>query len=211
MDHDMGVWDKGEKFFKDRVRVSTHAMNEDAQSAWRKAYHETTGYSAEQSFENITTSIHKEAYKDLSWIGDDVIKHVKVNEIKPTWAGQAADVTAVKNYEMFKSLDRLQAVIESGRGMAKDIQTKLLPVLESSAKKLPKSASRIKGGVDPATGKPVKGLIQKWSEIRDILKTAADNPVEADRKIRVLTGKSIYEVTGDIRDVMGNFGKVVSK
>lgn len=211
MDHDMGVWDKGEKFFKDRLRVSTHAMNENAQKAWEKAYQETTGYSAKQSFENITTSIHVEAYKDLSWIGDATIKHVKVNEILPGWAGQAADVTAVKNYDMFKNLNRLQAIIESGRGMAKDIQTKLLPVLEEGAAKFPKSSLRIKGGVDPATGKRVTGLIEKWSQIRDILKTAADNPVEADRKIRLLTGKSICEVTADLRDVMAIFGKAISK
>ncbi len=211
MDHDMGVWDKGEKFYKDRVRVSTHAMNEDAQKAWEKAYQETTGYSAKQSFENITTSIHVEAYKDLSWIGDANIKHVKVNEILPGWAGQAADVTAVKNYDMFKNLTRMQAIIESGRGMAKDIQTKLLPVLEAGAKKFPKSGLRINGGVDPATGKRVTGLIEHWSQIRDILKTAADNPVEADRKIRLLTGKSICEITPDLRDAMSGFGVAVSR
>jgi hypothetical protein len=211
MDHDMGVWDKGEKFFKDRLRVSTHAMNEDAQKAWEKAYAETTGYSAKQSFENITTSTHVEAYKDLAWIGDESIKHAKVDEILSSWAGQAADVTAVKNYDMFNNLNRLQAVIESGRGMAKDIQTKLLPLLEEGATKFPKSSLRIKGGVDPTTGRRVTGLTDKWSQIRDILKAAADNPVDADRKIRMLTGKSICEVTADLRDVMASFGTAIGK
>lgn len=211
MDYDMGIWDKGEKFFKDHIRVSTHAMNEDAQRAWEKAYFETTGYSARQSFENITTSTHVEAYKDLAWIGDESIRHVKLGEILSGWSGQAADVTAVKNYEMLKNLDRLRAVIESGRGMAKDIDTKLLPLLQEGAKKFPESSLRIKGGVDPTTGGRVTGLEEKWSQIRDILSAAANNPVDADHKIRLLTGKSICEVTADLRDVMASFGAALGK
>lgn len=211
MDHDMGIWDKGEKFFKDRLRVSTHAMQEDAQKAWEKAYQQTTGYSARQSFENITTGIHAEAYRDLAWIGDESIKHAKVNEILSGWAGQAADVTAFKNYDMFKHLTRLQAIVESSRGMAKDIQTKLLPVLEEGAARFPQSALKIRGGVDAATGRRVFGVIAHWSQIREILRTAPDNPVEADRLLRLLTGKSIHEITADVRDVMAFYGKVIGK
>jgi len=206
MDHDMGIKDIGEKFYKDRLRVSKHAMNEDAQKAWEKAYQETTGYSARQSFENITTSIHVEAYRDLAWIGDASIKQAKVNEILSAWAGQAADVTAVKNYEMFKTLTRVQAIVESSRGMAKDIETKLLPVLEQAASKFPESAARIRGVAGQGGG-----YVGYWQQVRDILKTAAANPIEADRQIRMLTGKSICEITNDLRDMMAFYGKAIGK
>lgn len=51
---------------------------------------------------------HVEACKDLAWIGDESIRHVRLGKILSGWAGQAADVTAVKNYDMLKNLDRLR-------------------------------------------------------------------------------------------------------
>lgn len=95
--------------------------------------------------------------------------------------------------------------------MAKDIDTKLLPLLQQGAAKFPESSLRIKGGIDPTTGGRVAGLEEKWSQIRDIPSAAGDNPVDAEHRIRMLTGKSICEVTADLRDVMASFGAALGK
>jgi len=201
MDYDRGIIDKGRTFSKDYVRVSTAAMNEDAQKAWNEAYRKVTGHSAERSWETITTSVHKEAYSDLAWIGDETCKHVKVNEILAGRAGQAGDVTAVKAFDMFNDpkLTRLQGLVEASRGMSKDIKTKLLPVLEQSGKQFPNTAARHAENA------------RYWQEVQKILDTAAADPIEADKKMRLLTGKSITEVVGDVRDTIAIFGKAVGK
>jgi hypothetical protein len=213
MDHDIGVLDKGMIFTRNGTRVSARTMNEDARKAWNEAYHQTTGYSAERSWETFTTSKHAAAYSDLAWLGNASVKGVKVNEIIGSKAAQAGDVTAFKAQEMLddKRLTRLQAMTEASRGMGKDIETKLLPVLEGGAGKSPKLADRIRGFVDPKTGQKVAGTLDHWKNVRDVLKSAADNPIEADRAMRQLTGKSIPEIVNDLRDMIAIYGKFVGK
>ncbi len=201
MDYDKGVLEEGMTWVKDGCRVSTSAMNEDAQKAWNEAYHRVTGRNARTSGETFTTSANKESYKDLAWLGDESAKHVNVGEIKANWAGQAADVTAVKAGEMMSdpALSKLQGMVEASRGTAKDIDSKLIYVLEEASKKFPKNAPNINKN------------IEKWKKISEILQTAGENPIEANRRLRLLTGHDLPEIVHDMRDMMANFGKAVGK
>lgn len=203
MDYDVGMVEKGLTFTKNGLRVSVPALNEEAQHAWNEAYRKVTGYSPGRSFETFTTSVNKEAYRDLAWLGDETVKHVKVNEITSGWAGQAADVTAVKAQDMLAGqggLTRLQGMAEAGRGMAKDVETKLIPVLESAMKKSPSEAKRI------------GALIDRWRGAGQVLGTAPKNPLMADRLLRLKTGgKGITETANDLRDAIAAFGEAAAK
>jgi hypothetical protein len=66
----------------------------DAQKAWNKAYHDTTGRSAKQSWETVTSSANLESYRDLNLLGADKSK------VQSIWAQQSADVTRYKMQHM---------------------------------------------------------------------------------------------------------------
>jgi hypothetical protein len=203
MDHDMGIL-TDRVFTKNGVRVSAPTMNEDAQKIWNEAYRKVTGYSAERSWETITTGFNKEAYRDMAWLGDDLCKKAKVGDLVGAWAGQAADVTAIKAADLLKDpkFSRLQGLVEASRGTAKDIETKLVPVLEQALKKFKKGSPDFQR---------VAGYIEHWSNVRDIMKSAGKNPINAERLMNIHTGKNIPEVINDMRDVMASFGKGVGK
>ena len=114
----------------------------DAQASWNKAYAEVTGgYSARKSWENITTSGHPEAYRDMSILKADPKKGnmAEIMEgISLSNAQQIMDVTRFKSDEMLSTKDfpRLVGLRESCRGTAKDMNTKLLPALDARIKPL---------------------------------------------------------------------------
>jgi hypothetical protein len=201
MDHDMAIFDQPGGFVKNGVHVSPGTFNAEAQRAWDQAYKKITGRSATRSWETITTSSHWEAYRDLAWLGDPATRKIRVNEICGSWTGQAGDVTAAKAYDILgnPSYTRLQGIVEASRGMAKDINTKVLGVLEGALERFPASAGKIRGNID------------RWRKVAKILDTATRDPIEADRRLRELTGKNIPEIVNDVRDMIASYGKAVGK
>ncbi len=185
-------------FTKDGLRVSQVQLQAEAQAAWEAAYQAVTGRSARRSFETLTTSAHPEIYTDLAWLGTEKIRHVNIGQLASRKAGQAGDVTAYKVAEMMHNPDLLHVsrMVESARGMAKDINTKLLPLIEEAAKRSPQAGARF------------ARYHRHWKQIAAALERAPAQPGVANEQVRLLTGgKDIPEVVLDLRDMIASYGK----
>lgn len=186
MDFDIGLDQQmARSISREGKPAKINEWQKDAQKAWNDAYKASTGHSAEQAWETITTHAHAESYKDMAWLAKDK------SGVSKVWGQQAADVTRYKSWHMMNdaSLDRMTKLQEISRGAAKDMQTKLGPVLDQ---------------VKP-TGKSLEAFHKSrehWDKVRQILTDFGDNtidPITADRRIRELTGgKSIPDVVEDM-------------
>ncbi|MHB0999230.1 MAG: PKD domain-containing protein [Armatimonadota bacterium] len=191
MDYDIGLNEKAmSALARDGKRATVHQWQKDAQKAWDQSYRDVTKRSAGMSWENVTTSTHAESYKDLAWLGSDKTK------VMSTWAQQSADVTRYKAWHMMNdpSLSRMEALQEVSRGTAKDINTKLQPLLNNSKP------------ANPASAESLKQAKAHWQKIQTTLDAFGNNtidPITAERRIRELTGgKGIPEVVNDMGTVM---------
>lgn len=174
---------------------SLHAWQKEAQEAWDEAYRAVTGRSAGHAMEEITTSLHPEAYKDLAWITADKAGLSKL------WATQAGDVTIYKGASMLGStrigaVDPLTRAMEAARGTAKDISTKVLDRLGAAGGSATRKAE----------------LSERWGKIRDLLKDVGEgrlDPVRGDRQLRSLTGGfGIPEVVEHAGILLGQAAKL---
>lgn len=191
MDSDFGLRElAGTPLLKNGQRSTLFSWQTDAQKAWAQAYKETTRRSASMSWENITTSVHAESYKDLAWLGTDK------SAVTAAWGQQAADVTRYKSWHTLndKSLSRMEKLQEVSRGTAKDINTKLQPILNNAR---PSS---------PASVESLKQAKSHWQKVHTTLEAFGNNtidPITAERRIRELTGgKSIPQVVEDMGALM---------
>jgi hypothetical protein len=187
MDYDIGLDElAGNVLAKNGQRATTYQWQTDAQKAWNEAYKETTKRSASMAWENVTTSAHAESYKDLAWLGSDKSK------VQSIWAQQSADVTRYKAWKTMNdsSLSRMEALQEASRGTAKDIQTKLQPLLNNAKPANPTSAASLKQSR------------LHWQKVQSTLEAFGNNsidPITAERRIREITGgKGIPEVANDM-------------
>ncbi|MCX7982150.1 MAG: tetratricopeptide repeat protein [Syntrophales bacterium] len=157
----------------------------DAQEAWNESYKKVTGQSAEKSWETVTTSAHAESYRDLNILSKDK------TALKKAWAEQTADVTRYKMHHIMNDphLSYLEKLQEISRGTAKDMETKLIPLLEKAQ---PKSEASVEA---------LNKSIEHWKKIKTVLSAFGDNtidPIKANRIImRHTGGKSIPEVVDD--------------
>lgn len=191
MDYDIGLDElAGNALAKNGQRATTYQWQTDAQKAWNEAYKETTKRSASMAWENVTTSAHAESYKDLAWLGSDKSK------VQSVWAQQSADVTRYKAWKTMNdsSLSRMEALQEASRGTAKDIQTKLQPLLNNAKPASPTSAASLKQSR------------LHWQKVQSTLEAFGNNsidPITAERRIREITGgKGIPEVVNDMGTLM---------
>lgn len=165
----------------------------EAQQRWEEAYHETTGQSPGRSWETVTTGSHPEAYKDLSVIEKNGILHANKK-----WAEQTADVNRFKGDHLrgSKEFSRVEKHVEIARSTSKECNKRLFPLLDAKAP--PKS--------DVKNYNAWLKHKQYWEKMNKVLEQMGSgkiDPVEGDRKIRLLSGgKSSLEVTGDLRDFM---------
>ena len=112
-------------------RLSLANFNERAQKIYDAQYAQVTSgdiHSARRAFQTFTTSGHVEAYKDISVLQNNPM----AAPFSGQWAEQTGSVSAVKVYENFKLLSEGEAIQESARGLAKDISTKLAPLLKAN-------------------------------------------------------------------------------
>ena len=171
---------------RDGKPASAEALAQDAQAVWNKLYRERTGYSAQASFENVTSRAHPEAYKDLAWV--KITQPGYVTKLDPKLAQQAGDVTRVKAYDMIRNdkllLTHFQRRQEACRGTEKDIRTKLMTLLnheESTAGKNWTTSQR-------ARHEETKAF---WTEVSDVMGSFGRqeiDPITADRRIHELSG-----------------------
>ena len=186
MDFDIGLDEQmARSLSRDGKPAKLNQWQEDAQQAWNEAYHASTGGSAGQAWESVTTSGHAESYKDLAWLAQNK------SGVAKAWGQQAADVTRYKSWHMANdpSLSKMTKLQEISRGAAKDMQTKLNPLLDS-----------VKPG--PGSLGTFNEARSHWNQVRTILADFGENnidPITADRRIRELTGgKSIPDVVEDM-------------
>ncbi|MDI3492323.1 MAG: hypothetical protein PWP17_205, partial [Desulfomicrobiaceae bacterium] len=187
MDFDIGLDEQMvQSLTRDGKPAKVHQWQQDAQKAWEEAYEASTGRSAKQAWETVTTSGHAESYKDLQWLEKDKSKVSRI------WGQQAADVTRYKSWHMQAdpALSRMEKLQEIARGAAKDMKTKLDPILDR---------------VRPTSSKGLSDLDKArrhWNQVRKVLADFGENtidPITADRRIRELTGgKSIPDVVEDM-------------
>mgnify|MGYP001456792842 CR=1 FL=1 len=185
--------------------ASTTEAMEDAQAEWAKIYRRRTGYDAKTSFENITTSRHKEAYVDRAWIRGDL------DRVDPRWAQQAGDVTRVKAYEMMRDqpgLTYFQRVQEACRGTGKDIRTKLLPALQ----KIEADAGKTMTAADRQHHAEVT---RYWTEVQDVMDRFGRgeiDPLELSRRIHLISGgRGVEDMVDRTGTMIESLGKELSK
>ncbi len=178
-------------------RRSLFEYQEAGQKHLNKAFAEVVGgpgRSTDEAFVNFTTSVHKESYLNTAFLGKEDVPHADFDAIDPGLTQQAADVTMYKvmhnpNAKPAKpDLNRLALTKdpipdylffqEQCRTLVKDMNTKLIG---SPGAVLPKAPlARANAGVQ-----------QHVLDLRKVMDDFAANrigPIEADRKIKNLTG-----------------------
>ncbi|MEI6669426.1 MAG: tetratricopeptide repeat protein [Acidobacteriota bacterium] len=192
------------EFLQDGQKRSMAQWQKDAQTAWEQAFRDLTGREAGEAMEQVTTSIHAEAYRDLAWIGRDMTATGEM------WARQAGDVTRFKAQHLLGTsdvgaVDYCTRLMEAARGTAKDLNTKLLPRLELMKNRIP-------GPGGPARQQE---LLKRWKDIQGLLADIGEgriDPVHGDRMVRAMTGGySIPEVIDHGSTLLGEFSKLAAK
>jgi hypothetical protein len=191
---------------KEGKPMTLDEWREEAQKLYNRAYRKASGgRSAEIAMEGITTSSHPEAYKDLLWLGDDK------NLVAQAWAAQAGDVTRYKAAHLLQKGDPSAAYFtklqEVSRGTAKDLETKVLPLLKSAK---PAGGDVLRGGRG-VSSEALQMAQAHWAEVHKVLQGFGRNdidPITATRRVRELTGgKSIPEVVDEMATLMESLVK----
>ena len=192
---------------KDGRPVSVYDYQKEGSKVLQEAYKKVTGgYSAKQSFVDMTTSVGDESYPDLTWLklpkrgahSDAARVTRKLDEffgkVDPGKVPDSLQITTTKARKMFSDhpeLRPLGSMMESCRGTAKDLETKFIPVVEHNIRKI--------SGV-PA-GKRTPQQVRRLAELQntkdhldECLGTFKDigqgriPPYEWERQFRLTTG-----------------------
>jgi hypothetical protein len=200
MDYDIGLDEAAATALRRHGRpASLNKWQRDAQAAWEQAYRQSTGQSARGSWETVTTSAHAEAYKDLAWLSDDI------SAIQRKWAQQAPDVTRYKNWHILNdpAVGPMLRLQEASRGTAKDMQTKLLPLLAAARPASPQAAQALQESK------------RHWTKVQSILAAFGRNeidPIQASRRIREVTGgKDIPQVVDEAAQMIESLGRYTGR
>jgi hypothetical protein len=207
MDYDIGLIEKSNFtklsdgtmkpqywLMKDGKPATRKMWQDEAQKCWNETYKEVTLRNAERSWENVTTKIHPESYQDLAVLDGNL------NKVSKEWIQQTADVTRYKSLHMLKdgSMSKFEKLQEISRGTAKDLNTKLMPLLGNMQKT-----------------KEVSEATKHWKNVNSVLDDFGKNkidPITAERRIAELTGgKSIPEVVDDMSYMMESIVKLGKK
>lgn len=187
MDFDIGLdQSMARNLSRNGKPASGYEWQVDASKAWDDAYQQTTGQRADLAWENITTPTHPESYRDMAWLAEDK------SAVQRVWGQQAADVSRYKSWHMLNdpNLSQMEALQEVSRGTAKDIQTKLGPMLEAVVPQSPASVERLTQSRS------------HWQRVQRVLADFGDNtidPITANRRIREITGgKDIPQVADEM-------------
>ena len=167
-------------------------FQKEGEKLFRKAYHLETGYSAEGSFANLTTTAHNEAFKDVAILTDPSRASKELADETSKTVKYKADHMLGKHSMGF--ITKAGKMGEACRGLAKEIRTKLIPNLrqsQNSQKFLLDNMS----GVDYFTR--LETVLRRFGENRT-------NIVEAERSVRRLTGKSLDELPAFISGSLKN-------
>ncbi len=192
MDWDCGLIEKeGMRLTKGGKAASIEQWQKDATKEFNKAYLKQTGYSAEASFANITSSKNFEAFEDVSLLSNPANAKFEFAESTAKTVKAKADFMLGKHSRGF--ITKAGKYNEACRGMAKEIRTKLIPNLKTSRFKL----------------HATKG-VEYFSKLQNTLERFGKNEIgitRAEREVKNLTGKSLNElpdlISNSLKGVIG--------
>lgn len=177
------------QLFKGDQPVNLGEAEKDMQRLYEQAYRGATGGDPRAAMQNITTSRSGEAYKDLTYTA--MTDPANVGRVKKGWAEQATEVLEHKVSHagagqgdfatLFKKID-------GANQAAKDIEKRLLPVLQANRAK--------------ATGQKAFEIGQDMDRFKAIQRALEDvekDPVGASRRLKVLTG---LDGIGEVSDLV---------
>ncbi|MEN3272900.1 MAG: hypothetical protein V7636_1661, partial [Actinomycetota bacterium] len=115
--------------------------NQVMQRAYNSAYQNITGQTAESAMQGITHAGHGEAYPDLNAIKNNLTDY-PLNPLHAEATGAVTNYKALENYNPESAnhlglgstpeLQNANATLETARGVVKDINTKVLPAMETA-------------------------------------------------------------------------------
>ena len=151
-------------------RITPAEWQTRAQQIYSQALENVTGQDAQTALHQITQSKNIEAYPDLNVLKNDPVNY----PFDPAHADAIGGVTSIKAAQAQHDLSPWNAMQETARGTAKDISTKLQPLLVSK-------------GADPAA-------IAQTQEMYDFLKSYGNGnmlPSQADAYAQAHFGTSV--------------------
>jgi hypothetical protein len=166
-------------------RVSPQDLQKAGQRQLEHAFEDIYGRRPGEAMVSYTTSYHPEAYRDPRWLGSKQCKTALVYQTDPLWTQQAADVTDFKINTMDAhnpSLGYYGRMQENCRGLVKDFNTKLEPLLARS------------------TNRTAVDHMRKLKNVMDQFSQNKIGPVKAEQMLRMLTGNK-----DGIREVSQSF------
>jgi len=184
-------------------------LQKDGTRLYNEAFKEVVGRDAGQALHNFTTPVHAESFMDLKMISSNLGDPAKVAELNRRLAAQTGNTIQYKGLEalgMTKELGKLGAHQEACRGLAKELDTKLIKLATVAAQR---------PNITAASAERLKRSVDRLKEMRDIFDSYARDhidPLTASRKIRQLTGgKEIPEILGEVKgltEMLFNFSKL---
>jgi hypothetical protein len=160
------------------------------QEILERSFAKIYGRPSGEAMVEFTTSYHPEAYRDLAWLGSKGTKTALVFETNKAWVQQAADVSGFKVNNLpagHPQLGYYGVMQEQMRGLTKDFNSKIEPML------------KLKAGTNPEATRHLR-------ELRDTMERFSKNeigPIEAEHRIRELTGgKGMAEVAEQLSVAM---------
>lgn len=185
--------------------VSLAKYQKEGSEVLAAAYKKVTGgYSAKQSFVDMTTKLNPESYPDTTWLQlPKAGAHSDINavnrqlddffgKIDPDKLPATLNVTVTKAEIMFKEhpeLRKLGSMMETCRGTAKDLDTKFIPLVESRIRTL-----EAKPDMGPADRKKLSELITTRDQLKSYRKCFVEigqgkiPPYEWNHRFRMVTG-----------------------
>lgn len=156
-------------------RITPEDLQKVGQEQLKEAFKDVFGRESGEAMVEFTTTYHPEAYRDVRWLGKKGMKTACAYDTDPEWTQQAADVTDFKVNRLPKdhpSLGYYGTMQENCRGLAKDMKTKLQPLLKEANN--PEAAKHLKN---------IQKTMEQFSR-NEI------GPLEAERRLRILTGNA---------------------
>jgi hypothetical protein len=186
--------------------VSVHNYQKEGSEVLQAAYKKVTGYSAKQSFVDMTTSVGDESYPDLTWL--KLPKHGRhtdaaqvtrkldefFGKIDPKKVPDSLNITSTKAEVMFKNhpeLRPLGSMMESCRGSAKDLQTKFIPLVEHNMRKITSIPATKRTAQQVRQLEELKSTRQHLEECLGCFEDIGQGripPYEWERRFRLTTG-----------------------
>lgn len=242
MDYDLALveqaaWVKGldgklvrNRWLTRNGRPATVSEYQDAASqAYRRAAREAAGIDADHAWENVITSVHPEAYKDVGAARPGVADpssylHPKVGSqefggwldlrnldsvagLKKAWARQAGDVTEHKGWEFTNSESQRRMGLSPVEGMHEAVR--------GSAKDLDKVLTLVNQGLGRAQGADAQNLTlcrNHWQGVQELMKDFSAGhigPVNFRHKLHQMTGRTtVNEVIADIGGGLEAYRKI---